>query len=149
LTRRAATWPRRQLLGLGHRLERASAVAPGLPDPRQPGQARGQARGLGELAAQRDAVGGVPLSSVQVVALVEHVSHAQVRQAGQRQRQARIGHDLERLLEGAQCPVQVCLGLPDPAQIAGDVHREIATGGRVLVRDGSSEASFSLRGPAA
>jgi hypothetical protein len=72
----------RQLLGLVHRFQRASMVALGVPDPRQPGQARRQRLGLGELATQRDTVSGVSRGSVQIVALVEHFGHAQVRHAG-------------------------------------------------------------------
>jgi hypothetical protein len=43
-------------LGLADRLQGAGVIAFGLPDPRQGRQARGQWSGVGELAAQNDAL---------------------------------------------------------------------------------------------
>ena len=103
--------------GLPEGVQRAGRVALGLPDPGQGDQAVGQRRGVGELPAQGDAVGGVLERRVELVSLVQHAGHAHVGDAGDlRGWPVRLGGHRQRLPVGRQGGPQAALVALDQAE---------------------------------
>ncbi|MFZ2114415.1 MAG: ABC transporter ATP-binding protein, partial [Solirubrobacteraceae bacterium] len=83
--------------GFVHRIEGTGRIAPGLPYPRQRGQACGQGHRVDERAAQRDAPFGVVQRSVELVPLVGQLGQAHIRRArGRRRRLAGPGGGFQR-----------------------------------------------------
>ena len=141
--------PRRDPLGLGHRLQGTSPVALSVTDPCRHGKARGQRLGISQLPAQGDTFGGPPRGGIQIVSLVQHFCHTQEGQAGGRQRPPGLGGDLHCLLAGVQRRAQVAPGLPDLAQVAGSTHGKIELARGLLPGKESRQCRLGLRQPAA
>ena len=92
---------RRGLRGLADRLPGPGRVTAGLLDPRQRRQAGGQRREVGELAAQHNALAGMPERRVELVPLVGHLAQAHIRGACSRQRRpGGRSNGIQRLLAG-------------------------------------------------
>jgi hypothetical protein len=104
--------------GLSDRFERPAWITVSLPDPGQGSQARGQRRGVDELAAQREAFGDMPQGRVELVPLVGHLGQAHVPGArtGHGRAAGRPG-DRQRPLIGVMRRVQAALGALNLAEV--------------------------------
>ena len=134
------------------RVQGASVVTLGLPDPSpaSPGLSA-SGRGVGEPAAQRDALGDVPQGIVELAPLVGHLRHAHVRDArgGQDRPPGRCG-DLEGLLVGLDAPRRGALSPLDQAEVmAAHSGQSSARRPPTHLGDGSTTGALGLRQPAA
>jgi hypothetical protein len=141
---------RRHQPGLAHCLPGPSRVAPGLPDPRQGGQARGQRLGVGELPASLNALAELAQRSLEFVPLVGHLPHADEGDPSRRHsRSARRRGDLQRLLVGADRRIETALGPLHLAEVMATVGGRVAIAGRPPFGDAGSEGTLGIRDPAA
>ena len=141
--------PRHGLHGLADCLPGPGRITAGLPDPRQRRQAGGQRREVGELAAQRNALAGMPERRVELVPLVGHLAQAHIRGACSRQRRpGGRSNGIQRLLTGPGRRVQTPLGTLDLADVMAAPGGHGVLAGRPPRSNAGHERAFSFGQPA-
>jgi hypothetical protein len=141
---------RRDPPGLFHRLQGASMVARGLPDPGQGRQAGGQWWGVDEPPAQRDALGDVLQGGGKLAPLVGDLGHAHMSDArGGQGRRARHCSHLQHLPVDLNCRVQATLGALQQRKMVAASRCQGDLPGRSPLGDARSKGPLGRCEPAA
>jgi hypothetical protein len=86
---------------------------------------------------------------LELSSLTQHRGHPDPGHPGGRQRAARLGGDLQRLLVGAKRGGQAAAGVLHLAEVTGGPHGQVALTGRPLPGDHAGKGGLGRRQPAA